>query len=220
MTGKNSAAQTAAEAPDPKRILAVATGNDHKAQEIFEVLKPLIPTLERSQVKTLKQLGVDSPVEDGATFEANALIKARAVAQATGLLTVADDSGLVVDIMGAAPGIFSARWAGGHGDDKANMDLLLDQLQDVPDQNRAARFICSAALVDATGSSVTVEGALHGTIVRSPAGGGGFGYDPIFQPDGWTKTLAEAGVDQKNRVSHRAKAFRELAPKIEAALSS
>lgn len=196
-------------------LLAVATGNSHKASEIYQILKPLIPRLRRDQIVTQKDLGVPSPVEDGVTFKENALLKARAVAEASGLPTVADDSGLVVDVMGQAPGIFSARWAGAHGDDQQNVRLLLSQLQDVPDDNRGARFVCSAVLVLPDGSHHGAQGTVQGKIIRAPRGDHGFGYDPVFRPEGWEKTTAEVPAEEKNSVSHRAEAFTALAPLIQ-----
>jgi XTP/dITP diphosphohydrolase len=152
--------------------------------------------------------------ETGVTFAENALLKAHALAQATGLPAVADDSGLCVDVLGGAPGIFSARWSGSHGDDRANLALLLDQLSDVPDEHRAAHFACAAALALPDGTERVVEGRLRGTLRREPAGGNGFGYDPVLQPDGDTRTCAEMTPEEKNAISHRGKAFRELVPVV------
>jgi XTP/dITP diphosphohydrolase len=152
--------------------------------------------------------------ETGTTFAENALLKARTLAKATGVPAVADDSGLCVDVLGGAPGIFSARWSGRHGDDKANLDLLLAQLSDIDDAHRAAHFACAAALALPDGTERVVEGRLPGTLRREPAGTGGFGYDPILQPDGETRTCAELTPDEKNAISHRGQAFRALAPVI------
>ncbi|MDT9681253.1 RdgB/HAM1 family non-canonical purine NTP pyrophosphatase [Streptomyces sp. TRM76323] len=152
--------------------------------------------------------------ETGVTFAENALLKARALARATGHPAVADDSGLCVDVLGGAPGIFSARWSGRHGDDKANLDLLLAQLSDIDDPHRAAHFTCAAALALPDGTERVVEGRLDGTLRRTPAGSGGFGYDPILQPDGETRTCAELSPDEKNAISHRGKAFRALVPAV------
>ena len=195
-------------------LLAIATGNAHKAQEIFQLLSPLIPELKRENIVTQKQLGLPSPEEDGATFEANALLKARAVAEASGLATIGDDSGLIVDVMGEAPGIFSARWAGGHGDEAANMRLLLDQLQDLGDAHRGARFVCVAALVTPDGAERTTRGEVTGTLTRAPRGTHGFGYDPIFQPTGWNETLGQVPAERKNQISHRSRALEALAPYV------
>ncbi|TPQ20287.1 RdgB/HAM1 family non-canonical purine NTP pyrophosphatase [Streptomyces sporangiiformans] len=152
--------------------------------------------------------------ETGVTFAENALLKAHALAQVTGLPAVADDSGLCVDVLGGAPGIFSARWSGSHGDDRANLALLLDQLSDVPDEHRAAHFACAAALALPDGTERVVEGRLRGTLRSEPAGANGFGYDPILQPDGDTRTCAEMTPEEKNAISHRGKAFRELVPVV------
>ncbi|MGY0024309.1 RdgB/HAM1 family non-canonical purine NTP pyrophosphatase [Streptomyces sp. cg35] len=153
--------------------------------------------------------------ETGVTFAENALLKAHALAQATGLPAVADDSGLCVDVLGGAPGIFSARWAGRHGDDQANLDLLLAQLGDIDSaEHRGAHFACAAALALPDGTERVVEGQLRGVLRHTPAGAGGFGYDPILQPDGETRTCAELTADEKNAISHRGKAFRALVPVV------
>ncbi|MEV5444380.1 RdgB/HAM1 family non-canonical purine NTP pyrophosphatase [Streptomyces sp. NPDC052644] len=150
--------------------------------------------------------------ETGVTFAQNALLKAHALARATGHPAIADDSGLCVDVLGGAPGIFSARWAGRHGDDKANLDLLLAQLSDIDAPHRTAHFACAAALALPDGTERVVEGRLDGTLRHTPAGTGGFGYDPILQPDGDTRTCAELTPEEKNAISHRGKAFRALVP--------
>ncbi|MGW6059837.1 RdgB/HAM1 family non-canonical purine NTP pyrophosphatase [Streptomyces sp. NPDC055189] len=153
--------------------------------------------------------------ETGVTFAENALLKAHALAKATGLPAVADDSGLCVDVLGGAPGIFSARWAGRHGDDAANLALLLAQLGDIDaDAHRGAHFACAAALALPDGTERVVEGQLRGVLRHTPAGSGGFGYDPILQPDGETRTCAELSADEKNAISHRGKAFRALVPVV------
>jgi len=159
------------------------------------------------------------------TFAENSLLKARAVAGATGLVAIADDSGLAVDVMGGAPGIFSARWAGRHGDDAANLELLLNQLSDVPDQHRGAAFVCAAALAMPAGAGGPVRevveyGQLEGTLLREPRGAGGFGYDPVLQPAGEDRSCAELSAEEKNAISHRGKAFRALLPSIVAALET
>jgi XTP/dITP diphosphohydrolase len=162
------------------------------------------------------ELGLVAPVEDAITFSDNALAKARACSAATGLPALADDSGLCVQALGSAPGVFSARWAGGHGDDSANLALLLDQLRDVRDEDRAAWFECAAALVTPDGREVVETGRLTGRLAREPRGSGGFGYDPILVPDGYTVTAAELTAEEKNAISHRGRAFRALAPAIRA----
>ncbi|AZM46238.1 non-canonical purine NTP pyrophosphatase, RdgB/HAM1 family [Streptomyces sp. WAC 06738] len=152
--------------------------------------------------------------ETGVTFAENALLKAHALARATGLPAVADDSGLCVDVLGGAPGIFSARWAGRHGDDAANLALLLAQLSDVGPGHRAAHFACAAALALPDGTERVAEGKLEGTLRYEPAGTGGFGYDPVLQPLGEDRTCAELTPEEKNAISHRGKAFRALAPAV------
>ena len=156
--------------------------------------------------------------ETGATFEENALLKARAIADYTGLPAVADDSGLCVDALNGMPGVLSARWAGGHGDDQANLELVLAQVADVPDARLGARFVCAAALVGPPGAREwVVTGQVEGRLIRAPRGSGGFGYDPIFLPDGFGQTTAEMTAEAKDAISHRGRAFRALTPFITAA---
>lgn len=149
--------------------------------------------------------------ETALTFEGNALLKARAIAAYTDLPAVADDSGLCVDALGGMPGIFSARWSGRHGDDEANLDLLLAQLSGVPAEHRGARFVCVAAIAWPTGEEHAVEGHLKGHVITERRGTGGFGYDPIFVPDSDRRTTAELAPEEKDAISHRGKAFRALA---------
>ena len=157
--------------------------------------------------------GAPDVPETGATFEENALLKARAIADYTGLPAVADDSGLCVDALNGMPGVLSARWAGGHGDDKANLELVLAQVADVPGTRLGARFVCAAALVTDSGEWV-VTGQVEGRLIRAPRGSGGFGYDPIFLPDGFDQTTAEMTAEAKDAISHRGRAFRALTPFI------
>jgi XTP/dITP diphosphohydrolase len=157
---------------------------------------------------------VPEVAETGETFEANALLKAHAVAKATGLLAVADDSGLAVAALNQMPGIFSARWSGRHGDDAANLALVLAQIGDVPDERRGAAFMCAAAAATPDGREVVAEGQLDGTLLREPRGRNGFGYDPIFVPLGGDRTTAELAADEKDAISHRGKAFRALAARL------
>ena len=159
------------------------------------------------------------------TFEGNALLKARAIAAHTGLAAVADDSGLCVDALNGMPGVLSARWSGRFGDaapdkDRANLELLLDQLGDVADEHRGAHFVCAAALVVPGGAEHVVEGRMRGRVVREPRGANGFGYDPIFLPDGQTRTTAEMSAEEKDAISHRGKAFRALAGLLPGALAA
>ncbi|MEH1165425.1 RdgB/HAM1 family non-canonical purine NTP pyrophosphatase [Micromonospora sp. CPCC 205539] len=149
--------------------------------------------------------------ETGLTFGENALIKAREGCRRTGLPTIADDSGLAVDALSGMPGVFSARWSGQHGDDHANLQLVLNQIADVPDEQRAASFVCTVALVLPNGKEHLVDGRQSGRVLRSPRGDGGFGYDPIFLGDGQDRTNAELTPAEKDAISHRGKALRELA---------
>lgn len=207
------------EAAGPRLVLA--THNRGKLAELREILAAA--GVDPTGVVTAANLGVAPPVEDGITFEANALLKARALAAASGLPAVADDSGLAVDVLGGAPGVFSARWAGGHGDDAANLALLLDQLADVPAEHRGAQFACAAALVAPDGREWVTHGVMRGRLTTAPRGAGGFGYDPVLEPDdqptpGRVLTSAELTPAQKNAISHRGEAFRALAPAIVALL--
>ncbi|NMM95169.1 RdgB/HAM1 family non-canonical purine NTP pyrophosphatase [Bifidobacterium oedipodis] len=210
--------------------LVVATHNEGKLVEIRRILEERLGE-RAAQVELVSagSLGLPDPVEDGVTFQENALLKARDVARRTGLPAVADDSGLIVDVMGNAPGILSARWAGHHGDDAANNALLLAQIEDIPDAKRTARFRCAAALVvpqangaKAIGEEIVKTGEMPGMIIRAPRGEHGFGYDPLFVPDdqpagreGDPLTSAEMSPAEKNAISHRGKALRALVPAIE-----
>ncbi len=155
----------------------------------------------------------DEAPETGATFEENALAKARDAFRATGLPSVADDSGLSVDALNGMPGVLSARWCGRHGDDAANTALLLAQLSDVPSERRGAAFVSACALVSSAGE-VVVRGEWQGSIVREPRGEGGFGYDPVFLPAGSSRTAAELSPSEKDAVSHRGRALRLLVPAL------
>lgn len=188
--------------------VVLATHNAHKALEFQQILGDAVPGLE------IVRYDGPEPVEDGSTFAQNALIKARAAAEHTGLPALADDSGICVDVMGGSPGIFSARWAGHHGDAEANLQLLLDQLSDMPDGARAAHFTATLALVVPGEEPTLVEGIWPGRIARHAAGEHGHGYDPIFVPEGHEATAAELGPDVKNRESHRARAFTAIVPAL------
>ena len=157
--------------------------------------------------------------ETGATFAENALLKAHAVSAATGRPAIADDSGLAVDALNQMPGVFSARWSGRHGDDAANLALVLAQIADVPDERRDAAFVCAAAVATPDGREDVVEARLEGELIRAPRGTNGFGYDPIFRPHGHQVTTAEMAPADKDEISHRGKAFRSLAPRLAALLS-
>ena len=198
--------------------LVLATHNAHKVREVREILAEAIPGFDPEGLVSAPDLGADEPVEDGVTFAENALIKARAISAYTHLPAIADDSGLAVDVLGGAPGIFSARWCGRHGDDRANLDLLLAQLAEVSDAHRGAAFVCAAALVLPDGREVVEHGEMRGLLLRAPVGSGGFGYDPILVPDGETRSSAQLTPEEKNARSHRGAAFRALAPAIAAAL--
>jgi XTP/dITP diphosphohydrolase len=154
--------------------------------------------------------------ETGATFEENALAKARDAVAATGLPSIADDSGLTVDALNDMPGVLSARWSGRHGDDLANLELVLAQLGDVPDERRGGAFVCAAALVRPDGTEVVVRGTWRGTLIREPRGSNGFGYDPIFVPAAHTRTSAELTPAEKDESSHRGRALRLLLPELTA----
>ncbi|WP_273651656.1 RdgB/HAM1 family non-canonical purine NTP pyrophosphatase [Cellulomonas fimi] len=198
----------------PGARLVLATHNAHKIGELRAILTPSLPDLDPAAVVGAGDVGAPEPVEDGVTFAENALLKARALAAFTGLPAVADDSGLAVDVLGGAPGIFSARWAGRHGDDAANLDLLLAQLRDVRAEHRGARFVCAAALVTPDGFEHVETGALVGTLADAPRGTHGFGYDPVLVPLGEERTCAELDPAEKNAISHRGQAFRALAPTL------
>lgn len=192
--------------------LVLATRNAHKVTELRAILAGT--GLDVDLVGADAYPHIPDVKETGVTFAENALLKARALAEATGLPAVADDSGLCVDVLGGAPGIFSARWAGRHGDDKANLDLLLAQLADIDAPHRAAHFACAAALALPDGTTRVAEARLPGTLRHTPSGTGGFGYDPVLQPAGETRTCAELTPQEKNAISHRGKAFRALAPQL------
>lgn len=200
--------------------LVLATHNAAKIVELRAILGDVVPGLRDDDVVGAADVGAPEPVEDGVTFAENALIKARALAAFTGLPAVADDSGLCVDVLGGAPGVFSARWAGRHGDDRANYALLLAQLADVPDEHRGARFVCAAALAMPDGFEHVETGELTGRLAREPRGTGGFGYDPVLVPDVQPEradhplTGAELTPEEKNALSHRGQALRALAPVV------
>ncbi len=191
--------------------LVLATRNRHKLRELRAILTAAGVSLD---LVSLDGFMYSPGPETGLSCAENALAKASAAAQAIGLPAVADDSGLCVDALGGMPGVFSARWAGQHGDDEANVRLLLAQLADVPDEHRNAHFTCAAAVALPDGTSRVVEGRLDGMLTRAPRGANGFGYDPIFQPLGKVHTTAEMSPAEKNAISHRDNAFRALAPAL------
>jgi XTP/dITP diphosphohydrolase len=218
----------AAAQPDVTAVAAdtvvLATRNAAKLRELARILGAE-DSASQDRGEQIRLAGLDEfpgapdVPETGATFEENALLKARAIADYTSLPAVADDSGLCVDALNGMPGVLSARWAGRHGDDKANLELVLAQVTDVPDTRLGAQFVCAAALVVPGPASRewVVTGQVEGRLIRAPRGSGGFGYDPIFLPDGFGQTTAEMTAEAKDAISHRGRAFRALAPFITAA---
>jgi XTP/dITP diphosphohydrolase len=196
--------------------LVLATANARKLDELARILAAGHVDIRLASLAEFA--GAPEVQETGATFAENSLLKARAIAAFTGLPAVADDSGLCADALNGMPGVLSARWAGRHGDDEANLKLLLAQLSDVPDQRRGAHFTCAAAVVLPGGREHVSEGIMRGALVREPRGHNGFGYDPIFVADGKSVTNAELDPDAKDAISHRGKALRALAPVIAALL--
>jgi XTP/dITP diphosphohydrolase len=194
--------------------VVLATHNPHKVAEFQQIVAQTRPDLE-----VIGYHGPE-PVEDGVTFASNALIKARAAAAHTGLAALADDSGICVDVLGGSPGVFSAYWAGQKKDAAANLELLLDQLRDIADPHRAAHFTSTIALVLPDGREHVVEGRWPGRLAHAAAGAGGFGYDPIFipegQPEGEARSVGEFTSEEKQSQSHRARAFAELVPLLAA----
>jgi XTP/dITP diphosphohydrolase len=194
--------------------LVFATRNPAKLAELQRILATARVGVDATGLGEYP--GMPEVAETGRTFAENALLKARAVAAWTGLPAVADDSGLCVDFMAGMPGVLSARWSGRHGDDEANLRLLLAQLADVPAGQRGAHFACAAALVLPSGAEHVTEGTVHGSLTSAPRGTNGFGYDPIFVPEGSDRTTAEMSPGEKDEISHRGKALRALAPVIAA----
>ena len=193
--------------------LVLATRNQGKITEFRRILDELAPgQIELIGVDQFPDL-VDVD-ETGSTFEENSLLKSRYTCMATGLPAIADDSGLCVDFLNGDPGIFSARWAGNHGDDLANIEKLLQQLKEVPDTERTAHFKCVASLVLPDGREQVAEGLFEGHILHAPIGENGFGYDPIFQPLGLSISSAQMSAQEKDLVSHRGKSLRSIAPHV------
>jgi XTP/dITP diphosphohydrolase len=193
--------------------LLLATRNAAKLEELRRILAT-------ERVSGIEVVGLDAvqpfpeAPETGATFEENARAKARDAARASGLPAVADDSGLAVDALNGMPGVLSARWSGKHGDDLANLELVLAQIADLPDTRRGAAFVCAAALATPTGRQTVVRAEWPGTLTRTPRGTNGFGYDPIFVPAGRTQTSAELDPAEKDAISHRGQALRLLVPHL------
>jgi XTP/dITP diphosphohydrolase len=193
--------------------LVLATRNSGKVIEFRRILEELAPgAVELISIDQFPDL-IDVE-ETGATFEENSLLKARYTSQATGLPAIADDSGLCIDALDGGPGILSARWAGKHGDDQANLQKVLDQLKGVPDEKRGAHFLCVTSLVLPDGRERVAEGRFEGSILRAAIGTNGFGYDPIFQPEGLAISSAQMSAKDKDLVSHRGKSLRSIAPQV------
>ena len=189
-----------------KKKLIFATGNEGKMKEIREILGDL-----DYEILSMKEAGVDVDiVEDGTTFEENAIIKAKTVMEATGSLVLADDSGLEVDYLNKEPGVYSARYMGENTSYRIKNQIILDRLHGVPDIVRSARFVCVIAAAFPDGRVETRRATIEGRIAQEPAGENGFGYDPIFVPEGYSQTFAEMGNAEKNKISHRAKATQKL----------
>lgn len=198
---------------DPATTVVVATGNAHKVTEIEAILAPVMPG---TSFYALGELGdFSEPVENGDSFTENAIIKAQAACEQTGLPAVADDSGLVVDALSGEPGIMSARWAGVHGDDARNNAKLMREMEGVADEDRTARFHSSVVLIYPDGSVLMGEGDCEGMIGREPKGENGFGYDPLFWPaETPGRTMAELEPAEKNAISHRGYALADLARQL------
>ena len=196
----------------------LATANEKKLAELARILDAARVAVDLAGRGEFP--GAPQVAETGATFAENALLKARAMAAFTGLPAVAEDSGLCVDALNGMPGVLSARWTGRHGDDAGNLRLVLAQVADVPDNRRGAHFACAAALVLPSGREHVSEGTVYGKLTREPRGAGGFGYDPIFVPDGSELTTAQMSPEAKDAISHRGRALRALAPVIAAWLAA
>jgi XTP/dITP diphosphohydrolase len=191
--------------------LVLATRNKGKIAEVQRLISLHAPQIT---LRSVAEFNLDDVEETGTTFEENALLKAETIARQTGLTALADDSGIAIDALDGAPGVYSARWSGVHGDDAANVAKVLLELSDVPDEDRGAQFVCVIALAHPDGRSIIVRGEVEGVVRRDPIGNHGFGYDPIFQPDGYAITTAQMDPETKDAISHRGKALREIASKI------
>lgn len=189
----------------------LASRNRKKIEEMERILREHLPDIEVVGIDDVE--GYDEPVEDQPTFEGNALLKARAGLAATGLPSLADDSGICVDALNGMPGVLSARWSGPPRSDQRNNDLLLAQLDDVPDERRTAHFKCAVAFADPGGEEAVVDGVMPGRVLRAPRGEGGFGYDPLFEADDRPGfSTAELSREDKDAISHRGWALRRIAP--------
>jgi XTP/dITP diphosphohydrolase len=201
------------------RVL-LATRNGHKLQELQRILDAMVPPVELDVIGLGDVETFEEVPESGATFVDNAFIKAREACRRTGLPSIADDSGITVDALNGMPGILSARWAGAGRSDQANLELLLEQLADTPEERLGAAFVCAAVLVMPDGTEHAIEREMRGRLIRAPRGANGFGYDPIFVPDGYDRTSAELSLQEKDAISHRGQAMRALAPLIAASLAA
>jgi XTP/dITP diphosphohydrolase len=195
-------------------FIVLASNNQGKLRELKELLPGDV------EVKTARELGIELPEETGSTFEENAFLKAQAVAAASRQIAVADDSGLEVDALGGAPGVRSARFAGEPSDDARNNALLLAKLAGIPEKQRTARFQSVVAVVGPNGEAFSARGTVEGRILETPRGSGGFGYDPLFLLRGYNQTMAELSLDEKNAISHRARAFRGVIEQLTALLQT
>ncbi len=190
-----------------KKVLVIASGNKHKVEEIRKIM-----SLHNWEIRGITDFGLDRlPEETGSTYEENALIKAKTCSEKLGLIALADDSGLEVEILNGAPGVISSRYGGVEGDSTKNIEKLLRELNSVPWHLRKARFVCCALLCYPDARTHIEWGVVNGHITSVPKGDKGFGYDPIFIPDGYTKTFAELDPEEKNKISHRGIAFRKMA---------
>lgn len=192
--------------------LVIATRNQGKIEEVQRLLNIHAPNVK---LRSVAEFDLDDVEETGESFEENALLKAQTIATATGLPALADDSGIAIDALGGAPGVYSARWSGVHGDDKANIAKVLNELESIADEHRGAQFVCVIALARPDGEKLVVRGEVQGKVLRNPVGEFGFGYDPIFQPVGFSISTAQMRPEEKDAISHRGKALREIAPKIQ-----
>jgi len=200
------------------RIVVLATRNKGKIGELRRILAEADLDIDLRGTDEFPDM--PDVAETGATFAANATLKSRSAADVTGLPAIADDSGLCVDALNGMPGILSARWAGSHGDDRANLDLVLAQTEHLPPERRGARFVCAAAVSLPGGIDRVVEGELTGRVIAEPRGANGFGYDPIFVPSGYEITTAQMDSVVKDSISHRGRAFRALAPVLQQLLAA
>ncbi len=209
------------QAPEITPRLVLASHNRGKLRELRAMIQAADPALDVDALVIDAATAQASDVrETGVTLEENAVLKAETIAAETGLAALADDSGLCVDVLGGAPGFLSARWSGRHGDDEANLRLLLAQLADVPAERRGAGFVCAAALAVPGQTTTVTRGQMRGVILAEPRGNGGFGYDPILQPDGLDQSAAELTPEEKNARSHRGEAMKAMLPHLLTVLRS